>query len=85
MLLREMQNQDLWEAGNKDMKVFRSLKTVPHVVNWDQFYAYIYEHKAAYMLERRPAVTACRELFDNGEHIPGVDPYTFEEVRTRSK
>jgi hypothetical protein len=84
-LLREMQEQELWEAGNQNIKITRSSKTVAEVVNWDQFYEYIYENKAGYMLERRPSLTACREMFDEGDPIPGVDPRTFEEVRTRSK
>lgn len=38
---------------------------VPTVSNWDLFYPYIYKNKAGYLLERRPSVTACRELFDS--------------------
>ena len=84
-LLREMQEQQLWETGNLNIKITRSSKTVAEVVNWDQFYEYIYANKAGYMLERRPSLSACREMFDEGDPIPGVDPRTFEEVRTRSK
>lgn len=84
-LLEEMSLQDLWEAGNQDMRVYRGTKTVPKVVNWDQFLNYVYENKAGHLLERRPSVTACREMFEGLLDIPGVDPHTFEEVRTRSK
>ncbi len=84
-LLSEMQNQELFVAGNEFVTIYRGNKTVPKVINWDEFYEFIYLEKAGYMLERRPAVTACREMFEEGILIPGVDPHTFEEVRTRSK
>jgi len=38
---------------------------VPSVSNWDLFYGYIFKNKAGYLLQRRPADLACRELFDS--------------------
>jgi len=38
---------------------------LPNVTNWDLFYSYIFKNKAGYLLERRPASLACRELFDS--------------------
>ena len=84
-LLRKMQDADLYDLGTENGRVYRQQKTVPKVVNWDQFYDYIYREQAGHMLERRPSVTACREMFDEGISIPGVDPHTFEQVSTRSK
>ena len=83
-LLDLMKNQELFTVGNDSINVFRKSKTVPKVVQWDEFYEFIYREKAGHLLERRPSLLACREMFSEGLVIPGVDPYTFEEVRTRS-
>ena len=84
-LLHEMKEQNLYTTGNEFINVYRGSKTVPKVVQWDEFYEFIYKEKAGYLLERRPSLLACREMFGKGLIIPGVDPHTFEEVRTRSK
>lgn len=48
---------------------------MPNVKDWTAFHEYIRDHDALYLLERRPSVVACRELFQAGETLPGVEPY----------
>lgn len=56
---------------------------VPVISNWDLFYPYIYKNKAGYLLERRPSVTACRELFESkGISLDGEDNITASKVAT---
>jgi hypothetical protein len=56
---------------------------VPQVADWDVFYKYIYKHKYAHLLERRPSVTGCRELFDTKGEIPGVEKFTMRKINLR--
>lgn len=56
---------------------------VPQVKDWDTFYKYIQKTKYWHLLERRPSVTGCRELFDTKGLIPGVDKFTKRTLNLR--
>lgn len=62
------------KSGTASATVSRSI--VPNVDDWDAFYNYIVESNQPYLLERRPSVTAFRDLTQAGESIPGVSSYT---------
>ena len=47
----------------------------PSVKDWPALYAYIKENDAFELLERRPGKGACRERWDAGEIIPGVEKF----------
>ncbi len=49
--------------------------TVPTVVDWDKFYAYIARNKAWELLQKRPGAEACRERWALGKAIPGVEQF----------
>lgn len=57
---------------------------VPQVADWDTFYKFIHKNKYWHLLERRPSVTGCRELFETKGAIPGVDRFTKRRVNLRS-
>ena len=56
---------------------------VPQVKDWDAFYKYIAKNKYYHLLERRPSVTGCRELFDTKGAIPGVEKFTKRKINLR--
>jgi hypothetical protein len=56
---------------------------LPQVTDWDAFYKYIYKNKFGHLLERRPSVTGCRELFDTKGAIPGVEKFTKRKINLR--
>lgn len=56
----------------------------PSVEDWDAFYAYIHRLRYYHLLERRPSVTGCRELFETKGKIPGVVPFTKRKLNLRS-
>jgi hypothetical protein len=60
-----------------------SKTTLPQVVDWDAFYAYIVDNDAFHMLQRRPAAAAFRELHDSGEEVAGVEPYEQVSIGLR--
>lgn len=57
---------------------------LPQVKDWDVFWKFIGKHKYFHLLERRPSVTGCRELFDTKGAIPGVERFTKRKINLRS-
>ena len=47
---------------------------VANVQDWDAFFSHIAANQAWYLLQRRPAVNACREAWAIGDDIPGAVP-----------
>ena len=57
--------------------------TVPQVTDWDAFYDYMSLNKYYHLLQKRPAVKACRELWDQGTVIPGTEKFTQNKVKVQ--
>ena len=55
----------------------------PQVKDWDAFHKYIGKMKYYHLLERRPSVTGCRELFETKGAIPGVEKFTKRKINLR--
>lgn len=70
-------------ATKASVSISESLK--PSVEDWDAFYAYLHRHKAYHLLERRPSVTGCRELFETKGKIPGVVPFKKRALKVLTK
>lgn len=58
---------------------------LPQVIDWDEFYAYMVENDALYLLQKRPAAAAFREMQESGQSVPGVEPYTKRTIGLRKK
>lgn len=56
---------------------------IPKVDDWDEYYQYIHDNEAFHLLQRRPATTACREMLEAGEVIPGVSTFTKRSISLR--
>lgn len=52
-----------------------SLELVPTVEDWEAFWDYIYQNKAAYLLQKRAAAKAVRDIWGTGEALPGVKKF----------
>lgn len=70
-------------GGNKKSAWNITPQVVPQVANWDEFYEFIHEKKYYHMLQRRPAVKACQELWGQGGAIPGVEKFTSMKVNVK--
>lgn len=77
----DAQNTSTGKGARASFSVNESI--VPQVKDWDAFYKYIYKNKFAHLLERRPSVTGCRELFDTKGAIPGVEKFAKRRVNLR--
>ena len=56
---------------------------VPQVVDWDAVYEHIKDTGDFYLLQKRPAAAAFRELQESGVEIPGMEPYTKKTISLR--
>lgn len=70
-------------GGNKKSAWSISPLIVPQCSDWDAFYDYIHKKKYFHLLERRPTVKACQELWGLGERIPGIDKFTKVRVNVK--
>lgn len=79
-----MESAGVEKAAGKLASASISSSTVPQVQDWDEFYKYIGRKKYFHLLERRPSATGCRELFDMGQKIPGVEPFVKRKLNIRT-
>ena len=79
-IIAAMDTDGLIESKNTLGKVTISESTYPHVEQWETFGDYILDNRALYLLERRPAVLAYRELLTSGKAVPGVLPFTKRKL-----
>jgi len=56
---------------------------VPQVVDWDAVFEHIKETGDFYLLQKRPAAAAFRELHSSGQVIPGMEAYTKRSISLR--
>lgn len=84
-LIYQMEAEGIAKASGKHATVSISESVKPRVEDWDVFYKYIRRKNWFHLLERRPHVTACRELFEkNHGKIPGVVPFTYRRLNMRN-
>lgn len=82
-LLKAADDQQTTAGKGKLASFSVSENVVPQVTDWDKFYKFIAKNKWFHLLERRPSVTGCRELFDTKGAIPGVEKFTKRRVNLR--
>lgn len=79
-----MDKEGVEKTTGKKASVSITSSVVPQVEDWDAFYAYIHRNKYYHLLERRPSVTGCRELFETKGKLPGVLPFTKRKLNLRT-
>lgn len=84
-LIEAADEQGMTKGDGKAANFTINESTVPQVTNWDEFYKFIQKNKYWHLLERRPSVTGCRELFETKGVIPGVEKFTKRRVNLRTK
>ena len=76
LLIAQMLSQEITACGGQRLRVaLAAPDMVPAVKDWDKYYAYILETGDFSLLERRPGKAACRERWDDGQQIPGVEQF----------
>lgn len=83
-VLDALDAQELTQSAGRTAKASISESVVPSVTDWDEFYKFIHRNNYWHLLERRPSVSGCRELFETKGVIPGVQPFTKRRVNVRA-
>lgn len=83
-LIQLMEREGVTKSTGKHATVLVQDSVRPTVEDWNAFYAFIKKHDYYHLLERRPSVTGCRELFETKGSIPGVVPFTKKVIRMNS-
>jgi hypothetical protein len=83
-LIEQMDSEGVAKASGKKASVGVNSVTRPSVEDWDAFYKFIHRNQYYHLLERRPSVTGCNELFETKGAIPGVVPFTQRKISLRT-
>jgi hypothetical protein len=84
-LFEQMEKEGTTNGGGKSATVSIVESVVPNVKDWNAFYAFIARMKYFHLLERRPSVSGCRELFETKGAIPGVEPFNRKRLNFSAK
>jgi len=82
-IIEQLDAQGVTRSGVGPYSMSISTSTVGNVVDWDQVYAHIHEHEAFHLLQRRLANAAYAEMLEQGETLPGVEPFEKRSLNFR--
>ena len=83
-LIERMDKEGVDKSTGRMASVAISENVVPQTVDWDLFFAYVIKTKQGHLVERRPSVTGCRELWEQKGKIPGLVPFIKRRVNVRT-
>ena len=83
-LIAAMQEQGLNRVSNDDKSFSIAKDTYFSVEDWDAFERFMKEENAVYLLQRRTAVKACREMLEERGDVPGLKPFEKSSLSVRS-
>lgn len=83
-LIEVLDKEGISKATGAKASVGISETVKPNVEDWDEFYRFVHKNKAYHLLERRPSVLGCRELFELKGGIPGVAPFVQRTLTLRT-
>lgn len=76
LLIQEMREQEISGVGGQTIRLAMDSPTMePVVKDWTAYYQYIVDNRAFELLERRPGRAACKERWEQGVEIPGVEKF----------
>lgn len=85
-LIEAMEAQGIQQSRGAHATATITESVKPSVEDWDTFYAFIKRNNAFYLLERRPASAAYRELMERRtKPVPGVTSFIKRSISLRSR
>jgi hypothetical protein len=84
-LVPRFQDEGTQSTATKTASVTLTETVLPQVTDWDAFYAFIKDTDSFYLLERRPASTAWRELHNADMTPPGTQAFTKFDLNLRKR
>ena len=62
-----------------------SKQQMASVKDWDQFYQYVQEHQAFYLLQKRVSNKAYNEVLEMEGEVPGTEPFVKVTLNLRAR
>lgn len=84
-LLVRLDEQGMLKASTGEGTASITETVLPNVSDWEAVYEHIQKTGDFYLLQKRPAAAAFREITTSGEVIPGMDVYTKRSISLRKK
>jgi hypothetical protein len=84
-LLVRLDEQGMLKASTTDGTATITEVVLPQVQDWDALWEHIRDTGDFYLIQKRPAAAAFRELNDAGIEVPGIEPYTKRSISLRKK
>ena len=82
-LQNELQAIGLDKFSTKQVAITMTSADVPNIEDLEEFYNYIIENRAPYLLQSRPSATAMAEIWNSGQEIKGVSKVNKVTIRTK--
>lgn len=80
-LIAYLKENELDRASAAGFTASYGTETVAHVTDWEEFYDYVKEHNAFYLLQKRVASAAFREVLQvEGTPPPGTEPVKRDKL-----
>lgn len=83
-LLERMDHEGVDKSTGKCASVSIAEHVVGNIQDWDALVAFVKKKGYFHLFQRRVTDTACRELWERGDTIPGVDPFTKRKINIRT-
>ena len=83
-VMRRLDEEETTMSRGKHASATITETTVAQVKDWDSFYEFVTENDALFLLQRRVANAAYRDLIDAGETVPGVVPFIKRALSVRA-
>ena len=82
-LIHKLDAEETSMGRGKSASASVTKSEVPMVEDWDTFGQYLIDNEMLYLLQRRVAVRAFRELKEAGEEIPGTTTFPKRTISLR--
>ena len=82
-IIDSLDKEETTVGGSRSNRASIIEEEVATIEDYDEFYEYVHSNEAAYLLQRRAAQVAIKELLESGEDIPGVKMLTKRKLSLR--
>jgi len=81
-LIKEMREQQLTAIGGRLVRLTipTTPEYVPAVKDWDALYKHVLQTGDFSLLHKRVGTSACKERWDAGEEVPGIERYAVYKL-----
>jgi hypothetical protein len=83
-LIERMDKEGIDKSTGKLASVGVSEVTAFNIKDFDAVFAWAVKNKAQHVFQRRVSDVACREVFEMGKAIPGLEPFKKRKLNIRT-